>query len=151
MSSDLWSLTASELAAGYRAGGFTPLDALLAIEARLDVVNPHINAVIAEHRAAARGQAAASTERWRAGEAAVGDRRRSDDDQGQSASRRACRPPGGAGFMPPISRRPTRRPSRGCEPRARSFPARRMSRNSPCRAMRRTCCSARAAILMRRE
>ena len=68
MSSDLWSLTASELAAGYRAGGFTPLDALLAIEARLDVVNPHINAVIAEHRAAARGQAAASTERWRAGE-----------------------------------------------------------------------------------
>ena len=56
MSSDLWSLTASELAAGYRAGGFTPLDALLAIEARLDVVNPHINAVIAEHRDAAAGR-----------------------------------------------------------------------------------------------
>ena len=40
MSSDLWSLTASELAAGYRAGGFTPLDALLAIEARLMLSTP---------------------------------------------------------------------------------------------------------------
>lgn len=63
----LWSLTATELAEGYRAGAFTPADALSSVEARLDAVNPHINAVVAENREAAHRQAAASGERWRAG------------------------------------------------------------------------------------
>lgn len=63
----LWTLTATELTTGYQARAFTPLDALSAIEARLDTVNTHLNAVIAEDRAAARRKAAASTERWQAG------------------------------------------------------------------------------------
>lgn len=67
MSGELWELTAIELAAGYRGGIFTPLEALTAVEARIDAVNPRINAVIAEDRAAARAQAQASTVRWRAG------------------------------------------------------------------------------------
>ncbi|MGO6694464.1 amidase [Rhizobium johnstonii] len=68
MISDLWTLTATELAIGYRAGAFTPLDVLSAVAARLDAVNADINAVVAEDRAAARGQAAAATKRWKAGE-----------------------------------------------------------------------------------
>ncbi len=67
MTSDLWTMTASELAAGYRDGDFTPREVLSAVEARLDAVNAHVNAVIAEDRAAARRQASASAERWKAG------------------------------------------------------------------------------------
>lgn len=64
MKTDLWTLTASELVEGYRAGRFTPLDALSSIEERLDAVNAKINAVIAEDRAASRAQAQAATVRW---------------------------------------------------------------------------------------
>lgn len=66
MSGDLWELTATELAAGYRDGVFTPLDVLTSVEARIDAVNPRLNAVIAENPAAARVQAEASTARWHA-------------------------------------------------------------------------------------
>jgi aspartyl-tRNA(Asn)/glutamyl-tRNA(Gln) amidotransferase subunit A len=65
MNTDLWQLTASELAKGYRAGTFTPLDVLFSIEARLDAVNSKINAVVAENRGASRAQAEAATARWR--------------------------------------------------------------------------------------
>jgi aspartyl-tRNA(Asn)/glutamyl-tRNA(Gln) amidotransferase subunit A len=67
MITDLWQLTASELVEGYGDGTFTPLDALSSIEARLDAVNPKINAVIAEDRAASRAEAEAATARWRSG------------------------------------------------------------------------------------
>jgi aspartyl-tRNA(Asn)/glutamyl-tRNA(Gln) amidotransferase subunit A len=67
MKTDLWQLTARELTDGYRAGTFTPLEALTSIEGRLDAVNAKINAVVARDRGAARVQAEAATSRWRSG------------------------------------------------------------------------------------
>jgi aspartyl-tRNA(Asn)/glutamyl-tRNA(Gln) amidotransferase subunit A len=64
MTTELWQLTACELVEGYRAGAFTPLDALFSIETRIDAVNSTINAVIAENRSASRAQAEAATARW---------------------------------------------------------------------------------------
>lgn len=43
---DLWSLTAAELAAGIAAGRFTSLEATESALARMDAVNPAINAVV---------------------------------------------------------------------------------------------------------
>jgi aspartyl-tRNA(Asn)/glutamyl-tRNA(Gln) amidotransferase subunit A len=63
----LWSLTARELAAGYRAGLFTPVDAMEAVLARLAAVNPAINAVVALDRDGALEAARRSTARWRTG------------------------------------------------------------------------------------
>ena len=63
----LWSLSASELVAGYRAGDFSPGEALQAVLGRMEAVNPAIKAVIACDAAGASAAAAASTERWRAG------------------------------------------------------------------------------------
>ena len=65
--SDLWTLTGRALAAGYRAGDFTPRDALEAILVRMDAVNGLVNAVIAVDREGARATADRATERWRAG------------------------------------------------------------------------------------
>lgn len=67
MTGELWTLTASELLEGYRSGAFSPVDALESVHARLEAVNPHINAVIAEDRHEARLQARASADRWRSG------------------------------------------------------------------------------------
>jgi aspartyl-tRNA(Asn)/glutamyl-tRNA(Gln) amidotransferase subunit A len=61
----LWATEAVDLTAGYRAGAFTPFDALEAIHGRIDAVNPSINAIIAEDRTAAREAARQSTARWR--------------------------------------------------------------------------------------
>lgn len=44
---ELWQLSAVELAAGYRQGSWTPVDALASVMKRLDAVNPALNAVIA--------------------------------------------------------------------------------------------------------
>jgi aspartyl-tRNA(Asn)/glutamyl-tRNA(Gln) amidotransferase subunit A len=44
---DLWQLSAVELAAGYRQVSWTPVDALASIMSRLDAVNPRLNAVVA--------------------------------------------------------------------------------------------------------
>lgn len=63
----LWSLTATELAKGYRTGTFTPTDVIEAVFERLATVNPLLNAVIAVDRDGARHAAAASTVRWRDG------------------------------------------------------------------------------------
>ena len=63
----LWSLTASDLAAGYAAGRFTPSDALNAVLARLDAVNPLVNAMVAVDRGGAGLAAAQASERWKAG------------------------------------------------------------------------------------
>ena len=63
----LWSLTATQLARGFREQLFTPLDALAAVRRRTDEANPEINAVIAVDWAAAETAAAQATARWRAG------------------------------------------------------------------------------------
>jgi aspartyl-tRNA(Asn)/glutamyl-tRNA(Gln) amidotransferase subunit A len=65
----LWELSAAELAAGYAQGTFSPRDALDAVLARLDAVNPRINAVVTLDAVAARAAADASTARWRRGAA----------------------------------------------------------------------------------
>jgi aspartyl-tRNA(Asn)/glutamyl-tRNA(Gln) amidotransferase subunit A len=63
--SHLWKLDATALTRGYADGRFTPSQALEEIHARIDEVNPRINAIIAEDRAAAREAARRSTLRWR--------------------------------------------------------------------------------------
>ncbi|MFC7400566.1 amidase [Chelatococcus sp. GCM10030263] len=65
----LWSLTAGDLAAGYRAGLFTPIEAIEAVLMRLEAVNPAINAVVALDRDRAREDARRSAARWQAGAA----------------------------------------------------------------------------------
>jgi len=62
----LWASTAAELADGFGARRFTPVDALAAIRRRFDEVNPAINAVIAVDWTAANAAAVQSTARWRA-------------------------------------------------------------------------------------
>jgi aspartyl-tRNA(Asn)/glutamyl-tRNA(Gln) amidotransferase subunit A len=61
----VWKLDAAALTRGYADGRFTPSEALEAIHARIDEVNPRINAIIAEDRASAREAAKRSTVRWR--------------------------------------------------------------------------------------
>ncbi len=63
----LSSLTAAELAAAYRAGKFSPVDAINAVLRRLDEVNPSINAVVSVDREGALRAAEESALRWRAG------------------------------------------------------------------------------------
>jgi aspartyl-tRNA(Asn)/glutamyl-tRNA(Gln) amidotransferase subunit A len=61
---ELWRLSAVELARRYRERELSPLDVLEACLARLDAVNPRINAVIAQRdRALLRAEARASAER----------------------------------------------------------------------------------------
>jgi aspartyl-tRNA(Asn)/glutamyl-tRNA(Gln) amidotransferase subunit A len=66
---NLSELSAAELTAGYAQRQFTPRDALDAVLARLDAVNPRINAVVTLDIVAARAAADASTARWRRGAA----------------------------------------------------------------------------------
>jgi aspartyl-tRNA(Asn)/glutamyl-tRNA(Gln) amidotransferase subunit A len=61
----LWSLTATELGAAYRTGVATPAEATQACLARLDAVNPILNAVVTVDRDGAARAAEAATERWR--------------------------------------------------------------------------------------
>jgi aspartyl-tRNA(Asn)/glutamyl-tRNA(Gln) amidotransferase subunit A len=63
----LWSYTATGLVDGYRAGRFTPVEALQSVFDRLDATNPALNAVVAVDRDGAAQAAVASAERWRAG------------------------------------------------------------------------------------
>jgi Amidase len=63
--SPLWELDATALTRGYADGRFTPSEALEAVHARIDEVNPAINAIVAEDRAAAGEAAKRSTLRWR--------------------------------------------------------------------------------------
>ena len=66
---NLWEFSAAELAAGYAAGQFSPRDALESVLARIDAVNPKINAIVTFDIAGARAAADASTARWRDGSA----------------------------------------------------------------------------------
>jgi aspartyl-tRNA(Asn)/glutamyl-tRNA(Gln) amidotransferase subunit A len=61
----LWKLDATALTRGYAEDRFTPSAALEGIHARIDEINPTINAIIAEDQAAAREAAKRSTLRWR--------------------------------------------------------------------------------------
>lgn len=62
---NLWKLTAADLVAGYAAGTFTPRDALESVLARIDAVNPQINAIVTMDVAGARTAADTSGARWR--------------------------------------------------------------------------------------
>jgi aspartyl-tRNA(Asn)/glutamyl-tRNA(Gln) amidotransferase subunit A len=63
----LWMWPATALADGYRSGQLTPLDAVRACLARIEAVNPQINAFVAQ-REAVLDDAQASTERFRQGQ-----------------------------------------------------------------------------------
>jgi aspartyl-tRNA(Asn)/glutamyl-tRNA(Gln) amidotransferase subunit A len=64
---ELWTLSAGELAGLYRADSATPEEALTSILARIDQVNPAVNAIVTLDRGGAIAQARASTERFRSG------------------------------------------------------------------------------------
>jgi aspartyl-tRNA(Asn)/glutamyl-tRNA(Gln) amidotransferase subunit A len=59
----LWQLGAAEMAAGFRAGGLTPVQVLEACLGRVQLLNPTLNAFVALRTEAARVDAKASTER----------------------------------------------------------------------------------------
>ncbi|MBN8928326.1 MAG: hypothetical protein BGO51_02915 [Rhodospirillales bacterium 69-11] len=67
-SDPLWTLSATRLSALFRAGAVTPEAALEAVLARMEAVNPTLNAVVTPNLAEARAAAAAATARWAAGE-----------------------------------------------------------------------------------
>ena len=64
---DLWALSAQELVQGYSGADFTPVDVFESCWARLEQVNPLVNAVIFSDRASAFEAAAASAARWKKG------------------------------------------------------------------------------------
>jgi aspartyl-tRNA(Asn)/glutamyl-tRNA(Gln) amidotransferase subunit A len=63
----LWSLSATELGEAYRGGVTTPSAATQACLARLDAVNPILNAVVTVDRDGAARAAEAATQRWQRG------------------------------------------------------------------------------------
>jgi aspartyl-tRNA(Asn)/glutamyl-tRNA(Gln) amidotransferase subunit A len=65
----LWALDAIELSRLYRTGTVSPTEALAAVLARLEEVNPALNAVIAADEVGAKAAALLSAERWLKGEA----------------------------------------------------------------------------------
>lgn len=68
-SGSLALLSASELIEGYRARRFSPVDALEAMWAQLDRLEPELNAFCFLDRESARTQAQASAARWESGQA----------------------------------------------------------------------------------
>jgi aspartyl-tRNA(Asn)/glutamyl-tRNA(Gln) amidotransferase subunit A len=66
---NLWELSAADLVAGYAGGRFTPRHALDSMLARIESINPRINAVVTRDIAGARAAADASSVRWRSGAA----------------------------------------------------------------------------------
>jgi aspartyl-tRNA(Asn)/glutamyl-tRNA(Gln) amidotransferase subunit A len=60
-------LSATRLAALYRAGALSPVEVFAAVRARAARLNPRLNAIIAEDPAGAEAAARASEARWRAG------------------------------------------------------------------------------------
>ena len=67
-SDELAALTAEELTANYKAGALTPLDATLAIFARIERLNPLYNTFTLIDASTTLEDARLSTERWRKGE-----------------------------------------------------------------------------------
>ncbi|SEG86195.1 amidase [Marinobacterium lutimaris] len=66
MNTPLWQLSATALVEGFKARSWTPVEALESVLARLDVVNPQLNAVVAL-APDARASAEEATERYRQG------------------------------------------------------------------------------------
>ena len=64
---NLHHLSAVELSAAFGDRSLTPLDATVAALARIELWEPHINALYLQHREQALQDAQASTDRWRAG------------------------------------------------------------------------------------
>lgn len=65
--SDLTTLTAAQLVAGYTAGDFSPVEATRAVLERAEAVQPRVNAFVRIDGESAVEQARASEERWRRG------------------------------------------------------------------------------------
>lgn len=63
----LWTYSASELATGFGRGDYTPIDVLESVIARMEDINPRINAVVTTDLDTARVAAKASAQRWRNG------------------------------------------------------------------------------------
>ena len=63
----LWSLSAAQLSATYAGGELTPVQVLAAIEQRIAVLNPQLNAIVTPNPQVA-DDARASSERWAAGQ-----------------------------------------------------------------------------------
>ena len=66
--SDLSSLTAAQLVAGYTTGDFSPVEATRAVIEQAEKVQPHVNAFVRIDGDDALAQARDSAERWRRGE-----------------------------------------------------------------------------------
>lgn len=66
---DLWRLSASEMADGFAAGSLSPVDALDSCLARCEAINGALNAIVTFDEAGARAAAEASAARHRAGTA----------------------------------------------------------------------------------
>lgn len=67
--SELWRLSAAELAQGYGSSAFTPVDVLDACLERMATWQPHIHAMVMSDRTGARQAAGASRLRWARGRA----------------------------------------------------------------------------------
>ena len=65
---ELQSLSATAMLSSFRSGELSPVDVSTAAFACIEVVNPHINAVIYTNKEAALAEARASEQRWRRGE-----------------------------------------------------------------------------------
>jgi len=63
-----WQASALGLAEAFRTGAATPVDALLSCLARIDRMQPELNAFVAQRRDAAMHDALASAARWRSGQ-----------------------------------------------------------------------------------
>jgi aspartyl-tRNA(Asn)/glutamyl-tRNA(Gln) amidotransferase subunit A len=67
MTATLWQLSAAELQRRYRERSLTPLEVVRAVQARIDAVNPRLNAVVSRRDAAVRAEAEAATRRFAQG------------------------------------------------------------------------------------
>ena len=67
MNSPLWQLSAAELQRRYRERSITPLEVVRAIHARIDAVNPRLNAVVSRRDVAVLAEAEAATRRFAQG------------------------------------------------------------------------------------
>ncbi len=61
---ELWALGATELTRRYRDGSLTPLEVVRSVLARIDAVNPRLNAVVARRDDAVLAEAQAATHRF---------------------------------------------------------------------------------------
>eukprot|EP01041_Mallomonas_annulata_P014683 gene14683-31218_t len=67
MTTDLCQATAAELSALYASGKVSPVEAMAAILARADAINPRINALTRVDGEASMSAARTSEQRWKSG------------------------------------------------------------------------------------